>query len=203
MTTAARARRTGPGRGAAPRPAASDQALLVAVAAGDGEACRQFVTRHAAAVFGVALSVCGDRGLAEDVAQQAFERAWRHAADFDPTRASARTWLLVIARRLAIDERRRRRASPVAPELLVGMIDGASPDTERTALAGVERDRVARALAALPEAQRRAVVLAALGGRSASEIAHIEGVPLGTAKTRVRLGMQRLRSLIGQEADDG
>jgi len=79
----------------------------------------------------------------------------------------------------------------------------AGADTERAGLAAAERSTVAAALGELPEAQRRAVVLAALGGYSASEVAEIEGVPLGTAKTRIRLGMRRLRAALAGEVDRG
>lgn len=181
----------------------SDAALLVAVALGDGAACRSFVDRHAAAVLGVAVSVCRDRTLAEDIAQRAFEQAWRHAASFDATKASARTWLLVITRRLAIDELRRRRPSPLPPDALGALLSPSTSDTERAGLASVERARVAAALAGLPEPQRRAVVLASIGGYSASEVAEAEGVPLGTAKTRIRLGMRRLRVSLGEGDDRG
>jgi RNA polymerase sigma-70 factor (ECF subfamily) len=177
----------------------TDAALLVAVALGDEDACRAFVDRHSSRVFGLALSVCRDRSLAEDVAQRAFEQTWRHAASYDPDRASARTWLLTITRRLAIDEVRRRRPIPLGPDDLAAALAPSGSDTERTGLEAMERDRVAAALAELPESQRRAVVFAALGGRSASEIAEIEGIPLGTAKTRVRLGLRRLRAGLSGE----
>jgi RNA polymerase sigma factor (sigma-70 family) len=181
----------------------SDAALLVAVALGDAAACHRFVDRHASAVLGVATRVCRDRSLAEDIAQRAFEQAWRHAASFDADRASARTWLLVITRRLAIDELRRRRPTPMAPDAMGTLLAPAGAATERAGLAAAERSTVAAALGELPEAQRRAVVLAALGGYSASEVAEIEGVPLGTAKTRIRLGMRRLRAALAGEVDRG
>jgi RNA polymerase sigma factor (sigma-70 family) len=181
----------------------SDAVLLGAVARGDDDACRSFVARHGPAVFGLALGMCRDRGVAEDVTQRAFERAWRHAGAYEPDRASARTWLLTIARRLAIDERRRRRADPLAPADLDAILAPAAADTERDALRDAEREAVSRALAALPEPQRRAVVLAALGGRSATEVAAIEAIPLGTAKTRIRLGLRRLRAELDGEVDHG
>src|SRR6516225_1392432 len=82
--------------------AADDDALLGAMAAGDQEAAARFVRRHQRQVYGLAFSVTGDGATAEDVAQEAFTRAWRHAASFDPRRASATTWLLTITRNLAI-----------------------------------------------------------------------------------------------------
>ena len=181
----------------------TDAALLAGVSHGDDRACRVFVQRHASRVMGVAMSVCRDRGVAEDVSQRAFEQVWRHAAAFDPERASARTWLLTIARRLAIDEVRRRRPDPLDPDSMGRLLAPATADTERAGLALLERDRVAAALAGLPEDQRRAVVLASIGGLSAREVAEAESVPLGTAKTRIRLGMKRLRSALAAEVDHG
>ena len=180
-----------------------DAALLARIALGDERACRSFVDRHAAAMLGLAIGLCRDRGLAEDVTQRAFERVWRHAGSFDADRASARTWVLMITRRLAIDELRRRRPQPLAPEDLAQVLAPAPSDTEQAALRDAERDVVARALALLPEEQRRAVVLATLGGRSAAEVAVIDGIPLGTAKTRIRLGLRRLRTSLDGEVDRG
>jgi len=180
-----------------------DAALLAAVALGDDHACRSFVDRHAAAVFGLAVGMCRDRGLAEDVTQRAFERVWRHAGSFDADRASARTWVMTITRRLALDELRRRRPHPLAPEDLAGVLAPAATDTEQSGMRDAERVVVARALSQLPEDQRRAVVLATLGGRSGAEIAVIEDIPLGTAKTRIRLGLRRLRALLDGEVDRG
>ncbi len=181
----------------------TDAVLLAAVATGDERACRVFVERHASRVIGVAMAVCRDRGVAEDVAQRAFEQAWRHAGSYDPDRASARTWLGTIARRVAIDEVRRRRPSPVSPEDLGRLLAPSGSDTERSGLAALERDQVAAALGALPEEQRRAVVLAGIGGLSAREVADTESVPLGTAKTRIRLGMRRMRAALAGEVDRG
>ncbi len=203
VTALPRSRRAAAPARRAPGAASDDGALLVAIALGDEEATRAFVHRHGPQVFGLAMTLCRDRSLAEDVAQRTFERAWRHAASFDGERASARTWLLTITRRLAIDELRRRRPSPVAPDDLTALLAPSTADTEGAGLAGVERARVTAALAELPDEQRRAVVMAALGGLSAREVAEVEGVPLGTAKTRVRLGLRKLRATLSREVDDG
>ncbi|HEY4375934.1 MAG TPA: sigma-70 family RNA polymerase sigma factor, partial [Acidimicrobiales bacterium] len=92
---------------------ASDDALLAAMAAGDGEAATAFVRRYQRRVFGVAYSVLGDRGRADDVAQEAFAKAWRHGTTFDARRGSVTTWLLTITRNLAIDTLRSQRLRPV------------------------------------------------------------------------------------------
>ena len=192
------------GRAPASLAAAADARLLRAVADGDEDACRSLVDGFGPAVFGLARSLCRDRGVAEDIAQRTFERVWRHAGSFDSSRGSAAAWILTITRRLAIDELRRRPVTPLAPDDMGPLLAPAASDTERAGLRAGEREAVSRALSELPEAQRRAVVLATLGGRSASEVADLEGVPLGTAKTRIRLGLRRLRdTLDGEVVDHG
>ena len=92
-----------------------DDVLLAAFAVGDEEAGAAFVRRYQRRVFGLARSIVGDRALAEDLAQEAFVRAWRHASSYDPRRGSVNAWLLTIARNVALDARRSRRVDPVEP----------------------------------------------------------------------------------------
>jgi len=181
----------------------SDDALLAGFALGDPDASRAFVERFARRVFGVAVRVVGDATLADDVAQQAFERAWRHAGAYDPLRASVATWLLAITRNVAIDETRRRRVVPVDVEDLVGLTSGEDGDPARAATTSDSIERVRRRLAGLSVEQRRAVLLATWYGRTAAEIARIEDIPLGTAKTRVRDGLRRLRAQLGVDRGAG
>ncbi len=166
------------------------------VARGDEAACTRLVTAHASAVFGVALAVAGDRSLAEDISQKAFEKAWRRASTFDAGRGSVRAWLVTITRRVAIDELRARRLTPLAGDDLARLLPAATDDPAESATAETERDRVVVALGRLPEVQRRAIILTAIGGLTVKEVALREGIPLGTAKTRVRLGLRRLRALL-------
>jgi len=181
---------------------ASDEALVAGMAAGDTEAARALVGRYQGRVFGLALTILRDRPAAEDVAQETFVRAWRHAAVFDPRRAAVAPWLLTITRNAAIDAARLRRPTaldPHDPEVLALIAQGRGPADEAVANTEVQRVRVA--LEGLPDEQRRAVVLATLLGRTASEIAEHEQIPLGTAKTRVRAGLRRLRDrLVDVEA---
>jgi RNA polymerase sigma-70 factor (ECF subfamily) len=171
----------------------SDEALLQGLAVGEPGMDVAFVRRFQRRVFGLALSLVGDAVLAEDVAQEALLRAWRHASVFDPRRGSVATWLLAITRNLAIDALRLRRAVPTDPETLLSLEDeGEGPD--RAAERSDAAARLRRAIATLPEEQRRALVLAAFYGRTADEISTSEGIPLGTAKTRIRAGMQKLRA---------
>lgn len=171
-----------------------DEALLGGFALGEADASVVFVRRFQHRVYGLALAVVHDRAVAEDVAQQTFERVWRHAATYDARRGSVATWVLTIARNVAIDTARLRRAEPVAPEDLAGLLPSAPGRTpvELAALAD-ETARVRADLLDLPEEQRRAVLLATVGGRTAQEISEIEHIPIGTAKSRVRLGLLRLR----------
>jgi RNA polymerase sigma-70 factor (ECF subfamily) len=171
----------------------SDDALIAGLAGGDRDAAAILVRRYQRRVFGLALGVVGDAGLAEDVAQEAFVRAWRHAEAFDPGRGSAAGWLLTIARNLAIDALRAQRARPVVPveEIDTGLLDEPGPDD--LAIHAEDVRRVHDALGSLTVGQRRAVVLAALGGRTAKEIGEIDGIPLGTAKTRIRDGLANVR----------
>jgi RNA polymerase sigma-70 factor (ECF subfamily) len=179
---------------------AADDALLAGYATGDPDASVAFVRRHQRRVFGLAMSIVSDPALAEDVAQEAFTRAWRHATTYDTRRGSVPAWLLTITRNLAIDAIRLRRARPVDPETIVNLgleATGTGSEPSAAAEAHADGDRVRAALAHLPEDQRRALVLAALCGRTAKEVSEAEGIPLGTAKTRIRTGMQKLRVVLG------
>jgi len=173
----------------------SDDALVAAVALGDEAAAAAFVRRFQRRVFGMAFTMVGDVRLAEDVAQEAFERAWRHAATYDVRRASVGTWLGTITRRLAIDRLRTRQAVPVDPADLLQLISEGD-DPERRGVAESELIRVREALGGLPLPQRRAVLLAAMGGQTSAQIAEQEGIPLGTAKTRLRRGLVKLRAAL-------
>lgn len=178
----------------------ADEALLAAMAAGDSHAATAFVRRFQRRVYGLALSVVSDPALAEEVAQEAFARAWRHAPVYDSGRATVATWLLTITRNLAIDAVRIRRAEPVDPaELLRLPLAASDADTAERAVAGDDAARVRAALAALPREQRRALVLAAYGGCTAREISAIEEIPLGTAKTRIRAALSKLRAALAAE----
>jgi RNA polymerase sigma factor (sigma-70 family) len=170
---------------------ASDEALVAGFAAGDADAATAFVRRFQARVFGLALTMVGDRVVAEEIAQEAFTRAWRHAGSYDARRGRVATWLLTITRNLAIDHLRATRPEPLDPD--------AAGEAERalwTASGPSERAddaaEIREALAIVPEEQRRALLLASLFGYTAREISEIERIPLGTAKTRIRTALQRL-----------
>jgi RNA polymerase sigma factor (sigma-70 family) len=174
--------------------ALSDEALLSGLAAGDAEAATAFTRRFQARVYGLVLTIVRDRGTAEEVAQETFVRAWRYAQTYDPRRGRVATWLLTIARNLAIDVVRVKRAEPLDPDDVIRRLQRGTAETPvDEQLPPDERDRVREAISALPQDQRRALVLAAYLGRSAREVGELEGVPLGTAKTRIRAAMLKLR----------
>ena len=184
--------------------APADDALLAGYGAGDTAAAASFIRRHQARVYGLALSIVIDPALAEDVSQEAFTRAWRHAATYDARRGSVPTWLLTITRNLAIDALRLRRSVPVDPTTLAAMdlkATGLDSEPGRSAELADQTLRLRSALAGLPEEQRRALVLAGLMGRTAQEISDGEHIPLGTAKTRIRAAMRKMRMVLVE--DDG
>ena len=182
----------------------SDEALLAGMAVGEQPAAVTFVRRYQKRVFGLAYSMTGDAGVSEDVAQEAMIRVWRHAPVFDPRRGSVASWVLTITRNLAIDALRLRRAVPTDPDdFAASAASSAEYNPEDSVRRGDIRHVVHAALDVLPEEQRRAVVLAEVYGRTALEISESEGIPLGTAKTRIRDGMQKLRAaFLPEEAGD-
>ena len=180
----------------------SDEALLAGLTFGDPEAGRAFVRRYRSRVFGLALAILRDAALAEDIAQEAFLRAWKHGPSYDPRKGTVTAWLLRITRNLAIDALRLRRADVVDPDVLSALAPPADVDVEETALTRQAAQEVRRALRDLPEEQRRALLLAAFFGRTAEEISRSEGIPLGTAKTRVRLGLRRVRAILPSPAEE-
>jgi RNA polymerase sigma-70 factor, ECF subfamily len=156
---------------------------------------------HGPAVYGTALRVLGNPAAAQDVAQDVFLRVWRRPAAFDPARGDLGAYLRLMARSRALDLWRSAQAGGRATDRLKIASGRDEPRTEEQPAELAERDehrrRVRAALGALPDAQREAVVLAYWGGLTADEIAARSGVPLGTAKSRVRLGLRRMRDELG------
>jgi len=159
--------------------------------------------RHASAAFSLAYRMCGARQLAEEVVQEAFLSIWRSGARYDRRRGSVRTWILGITHHRAIDVLRRgvvqdrHRASDEG-------IEERFEAQERTDVEVARREaaqEVRGALEGLPDEQRRAIELAYYGGFTQSEIAEILGVPIGTVKGRMRLGMDKLRGVLAPPAE--
>jgi RNA polymerase sigma factor (sigma-70 family) len=176
--------------------APSDESLIAGMASGDAAAVTTLVRRYQARVYGLALRFTEDSGLAEEVAQDAFLRAWRYATTYDAQRGRVDTWLLTIARNLSMDALRPRRDHPVDPHRLP--LDQLSRPAEPEYEQG---EHLRAGLRSLPTEQARPIVLAAVYGLTAREIAEQEGIPLGTAKTRIRRGYIRLRHTLADTLD--
>jgi RNA polymerase sigma factor (sigma-70 family) len=173
----------------------SDESLLAGFATGDARTAAAFVRRFQGRVYGLALTIVRQPALAEEVAQETFTRVYRHAGNYDARKGKVSTWLLSIARNLAIDVTRMRRLDPVDPEVIAAevSISSQSPAADEVAVQPDERDQLRAAIGELPDDQRRALVLAAYMGRTAREISDLDDVPLGTVKTRIRTAMLKLR----------
>jgi RNA polymerase sigma-70 factor (ECF subfamily) len=174
----------------------ADEELMAVVDRKDPAAFEVLYDRHGGAAFSLAYRIVGDRTAAEDVAQEAFLSIWRSNARFDRARGSVRSWVLGVVRNRAIDALRRGGAQ--APRLDAdddGVLE-ARPAEERTEGEALRREtagEIKAALGELPEDQSQVIQLAYFGGFSHSEIAEMLGMPLGTVKGRMRLGLEKIR----------
>jgi RNA polymerase sigma-70 factor (ECF subfamily) len=171
----------------------SDQQLMSDVAAGDQTAFTEFYDRHAARVLGVLRKLLGPFRDAEDVLQETFWQAWRRADRYEAVRATPLVWLLLLARSQALDFLRRHGQETAVP---LGHEPALIDDPCRALECDESCRQVREALDVLPEEQRSAITLAYYGGLTNEQIARYQEIPLGTAKTRIRLGMRRLRDLL-------
>lgn len=180
--------------------AASDADLVAAMAAGSAAAARDLFSRLGPIVYGLALRIERNAQDAEEVLIDTFHQAWMQADDYQTGRGTVLGWLLNIARSRAIDRLRARRRSAQVTERLQEEPPSfplESRDPEQEAIRSEKRERVRRALAELPQDQRWALELAYFLGLSQSQIAERLGLPLGTIKTRLRLGLEKLRRELG------
>ena len=179
----------------ASRPADALLPLVQAMARGEQEAMGRLYDASGGMVHGLVLRILEQKEDAEEVTLDVFMKAWRNAPSYSAERGSVMAWLLMMARSMAIDRIRNRKAQPKVADLPEEWPDPPAPDAspeEQTAL-GQWRRRVQLALAELPLEQRQALALAFFGGLSHAELAAKLGQPLGTVKTRIRLGLLRLR----------
>lgn len=179
----------------------ADEDLMTLVDRKDPGAFEVFYERHGGAAYSLAHRIVGERQMAEDVTQEAFLSIWRSRAPFDPARGSVRSWSLGIVRNRAIDALRRHAGN--APKL--DLDDDAALDVQRapesTDAEAIRRDtarHVRGALGELPDEQSRVIELAYFGGFSHSEIAEMLGMPLGTVKGRMRLGLEKVRASLAE-----
>ena len=171
---------------------------LRSVAKGDEAAFATFYDETAARVHGLVLRVLRSPAQAEEVTQEVYLEVWRQAARFDSERGSPLGWLMTMAHRRAVDRVRSSQAATARDETYEARNRDAPFDTTaESATARLEAHRVRRALNKLSEAQREAVSLAYLGGYTHREVASLLDLPLGTAKTRIRDGLIRLRDQLG------
>jgi len=179
----------------------ADEELMPLVGRKDAEAFEVLYDRHGGAAFSLAYRIVGDRAAAEEVTQEAFISVWRSGARFDAARGSVRSWLLSVVRNRAIDFLRSRAGK--APKLTFDddAVLEARPAEERTEEEALQRETAAEvrgALGKLPGEQSKVIELAYFGGFSHSEIARILGLPMGTVKGRMRLGLEKIRGELAE-----
>ena len=187
-------------------PGDPDLAAIARLAGGELEALEGLYGRYGTMAYSIAVRITGDPGSAEDVVQEAFLGAWRNAARYVPGRGSVRTWLLAIVHHRAIDSLRRRRATTELPDEDQGSASPLGlvlPDVWDEVAATLDRETIQRALAAIPVRQREAIELAYFSGLTQVEIAERLDLPLGTVKSRMRLGLLALRRELGPGDRDG
>jgi RNA polymerase sigma-70 factor (ECF subfamily) len=174
----------------------ADETLVAALPKRDQRALEELYNRHGGAVFGVARRLLRDAALAEDVAQEVFVRLWTRPERFDPKRGALRSFLLRDAHGRAIDLLRSEEARRAREERDHHRSSTAAPGPEQEVWETVQSETIRAALAALPEQEREAVVLAYFGGLSYREVAERLGQPEGSTKSRIRSAMQRLRGTL-------
>ena len=175
----------------------TDRAWMDRLAGGDLGALDLLYEQYGAMAFSIAFRITGDRSAAEDVVQDAFLGAWRNAGRYAGARGSVRTWLLSIVHHRAIDAIRRRRPTVELPASEAGLPDSLTlPDAWGDVELRLDREAVQVALTRISEVQREAIELAYFGGLTQTEIAERTGVPLGTVKGRLRLGLQGMRAAL-------
>ena len=182
--------------------AVSDADLITLVTRGDQDALGVLYERYSRAVYSFSLRIVGDAQVAEEILQEVFVRAWQQGGSFQAARGSLITWLLSITHNLSIDEVRRRKRRPQKadaeePETILASLPDEGSDVEEEVWLSSLRVSIQDALQQLPAAQREAIELAYFQGLTQREIADVLGEPLGTIKTRMRLGMLKLREQLG------
>jgi RNA polymerase sigma-70 factor (ECF subfamily) len=180
--------------------ALTDVELLRRIGAGDGQAVGELYDRYVASLLPLALRIVRDRAEAEDVLHDAFVTVSERAGQYTPERGSVVAWLVTLVRNLSIDRTRRRdRRGALARDVIAHEPPPSARDPERITHEELERTKVRRALARLPEAQRATLEVAFYEGLSYPEIAEREGVPLGTIKSRAARALAALRDALREE----
>lgn len=178
----------------------ADLAALRRMADGQASGLAELYDRHGRAMFSLAFRILRDQQDAEEVVQDVFAQAWRQAARYDTSRGVVVAWLLMMVRSRAIDRLRARRGRPTLQEdhpATLRQLSDEAPPVDLALLSAEQVGRVRAALEALPAAQRTAIELAFYEGLTHSEVAEQLEQPLGTVKTRIRMGLLRLRAALG------
>lgn len=178
----------------------ADREVLARVASGELDALEVLYDRYRALAYAIALRITTDTAAAEDAVQEAFLGAWRNAARYDGARGSVKTWLLSIVHHRAVDSLRRRRPTVELPDTEIAAPPSLTlPDVWPEVAGRLDGEEVRRALSTLPPPQREAIELAYFDGLTQQEIAARTSTPLGTVKSRMRLGLVSLRrALVGE-----
>jgi RNA polymerase sigma-70 factor, ECF subfamily len=186
----------------APSADGGDRAVLSRVADGELDALQDLYDRYRTMAYSIALRITADAALAEDVVQDAFLGAWRNAARYVEGKGSVKTWLLSIVHHRAVDAVRRRRPTTDLPDAEMPLPATLTlPDIWPEVAGNLDREEIAAALSRLSDVQREAIELAYFGGLTQVEIAERTGAPLGTVKSRIRLGLLAMReALVGEAA---
>ena len=176
-----------------------DENLLTLIAHGDKDALECFYEKYSTQVFSLARYMLKDEAIAEEIAQDVFLAVWQKAGTFKANRGSPKGWLMSITHHRVIDDvrsaKRARASMDRMAQEMASLEKLYQVRTEDEALRSIERQEIAKALESIPEAQRTVILMSYFQGYSQTEIAKILDQPLGTVKTRIRLGMQKLRSI--------
>ena len=184
-------------------PRQMDEAVIHRIVKGDHNALGALYDLHGRAVYSLAMRIVGDPAEAEEVAQDVFLQVWRAPGRYDKGRATVAGWLMMMTRSRAIDRVRARQARPIgaaAGEIAIASLADDAVGPEASIITGQAVERLKVALKELPNAMRAAIELAYYEGLTQSAIAERLGEPLGTVKTRMRTGLQKLRLALGPDA---
>jgi RNA polymerase sigma-70 factor (ECF subfamily) len=181
----------------------SDAALMRAFSEREPSAAGELYDRFASRVYGLGIVMLGGDAAAQDLVQDTFVKLWRSASRYDPARGKLETWVLLVARSLAIDSLRRR-------VLEARVLERNGPPREVSEEPGPDQlaetadmsERARQAMSTLSDGQRAALQLAYFGGKTSAEVAELEGIPLGTAKTRIRTALLKLRDALQEQSRD-
>jgi RNA polymerase sigma-70 factor, ECF subfamily len=176
----------------------ADEELISFVGRGDAEALAVLYDRHSRAAYSLAYRMMGEKQAAEDIVQDAFLKLWRAATSYRAERASVRTWLLSIVHNRSIDQLR----STASRRRMQEKVEASAPTSQPSeafaeSWRNTQREQVREALCTLPEEQLKTLELAYFSGYTHLEIAELLGIPLGTVKGRMRLGMKKMKDYFG------